>query len=243
MFRYIKRLFKYRELLVSLSLKDFKVRYKSAYLGFLWSILNPLFLMVVFSIVFSFVAKIQIEKYPIFLLVGLIPWTFFSLSLSNTTHSIIDNANLIKKINFPRAVIPLSIILANLYNFLLSQIVLFMFLLVANNKDAAPRFIPISISIDSRAIFRLYSLLTKTSLTRYRGWSDLSEISILTPWGVVIMPAFIVNPQSKSSFRRILLNIRLYLIFLRHFFRGTKQQIKLTNAFIIYLCMLRYYLF
>lgn len=128
MFHYLKTLFSYRYLLYNLTVKDLKVRYKTAILGFAWVILNPLVLMVILSVVFTMIIKIGIEKFPVFLLCGLLPWTFTSLSLLSVTTSIVDNSNLIKKVAFPRILIPFSTILANMVHFLLSVIVLFIFL-------------------------------------------------------------------------------------------------------------------
>jgi len=99
-------------------------------LGFFWSLLNPLLMMLVLFFVFSVIFRIQIEHFPIFLLAGILPWHFFSIVFADSTKTIIDNANLIKKIYFPREVLIISIILSNLVNFLLSLIVLFAFLLL-----------------------------------------------------------------------------------------------------------------
>lgn len=118
------------ELLFSLTLKELKVRYKNTVLGFVWSILNPLLLMTILSFVFLVIFKIGIEKYPAFLLCALLPWVFFSNSVFASATSIVDNANLIKKLSFTREAIPLSAILANLVHFLLALIVLFIFLLI-----------------------------------------------------------------------------------------------------------------
>lgn len=127
--RIFRDLYSHRELIYYLALKDLKVRYKSAALGFLWILLNPLLLMVIFTVVFSYIVKIKVDDYPVFLLTALFPWHFFSHALSTSTHSIIDNAQLVKKVYFPREVIPVAINLANLINFLLTLVVLFVFLI------------------------------------------------------------------------------------------------------------------
>ncbi len=125
----------YFELLVALAKKDLKVRYKSASLGFMWAILNPLLMMVVLSVIFSLVFKVKTEApYSVFVLCGLIPWTFFNFSLACATNSIVDNSNLVKKVYFPREIIPVSVILANLFNFCLSLIILFIFLIIFKIK-------------------------------------------------------------------------------------------------------------
>lgn len=130
MFSKFKELYEYRELLINLVIRELKVKYKNSALGFFWSLLNPLLMMLVFTFIFSFVFRAGVKNFPIFFLVGFLPWNFFSMSLSRGSGSIIDSANLIKKVYFPREIIPLSIIFANLVNFLLELVVLFVFLLV-----------------------------------------------------------------------------------------------------------------
>ncbi|MCM8770833.1 MAG: hypothetical protein NC936_03070, partial [Candidatus Omnitrophica bacterium] len=78
--KYLKNIFSYKELIFILAIKEFKIRYKSAVLGFSWTLLNPLLIMVIVSMVFALILKIQIEKFPIFLLTALIPWYFLSSS-------------------------------------------------------------------------------------------------------------------------------------------------------------------
>lgn len=127
----IREYLEYRELLLSLVTKELKVKYKNSVLGFLWSFVNPLLLMAVYTFIFSVVFKNKgIDNFPIFLLVGLLPWNFMSLSVGASVSSIVSNANLIKKVYFPREFLPVSSVLANLVNFLLELMVLFVFLLI-----------------------------------------------------------------------------------------------------------------
>lgn len=124
-------LYRYRMLVYNLVSRDLKSRYRNSVLGFVWSLLNPLGMMVVFTVVFSVLApNNQIENYPIFLLCGLLPWNFFTASIMTGTNSIVANGNLVKKVFFPREVLPLATVLANLVNFLLALVVLFAVLLI-----------------------------------------------------------------------------------------------------------------
>lgn len=120
----------YRYLLRNLVVRDLKARYKNSVLGILWSILNPMFLMLVFTIIFSVLANNQIRQYPIFVLVGLIPWNFFSGALTSGTISVTGNSALVKKVYFPRELLPTSALLSNLVNFLFAFLVLVVFLFV-----------------------------------------------------------------------------------------------------------------
>ncbi|HNW93141.1 MAG TPA: ABC transporter permease [bacterium] len=113
------------ELLVTLAFKELKVRYKSSWLGFLWSLVVPLSLMGVFIVIFRYVMRFDIT--PTFLLAALFPWTFFSLTISSVTGCFVDNGNLIKKVVFPRELLFASVVMANFINFCLSMLVLLCF--------------------------------------------------------------------------------------------------------------------
>lgn len=131
-------LWNYRELVRNLVTRDLKVRYKNSAFGFAWSLLNPLFMMVVLSVVFSLVFERSelVDNFPAFLIVGLIPWNFTSTSLGRGVNSVVENNHLIKKVFFPREVIPISVVLANFVHFLLAipvLLVILMFLGVMPN--------------------------------------------------------------------------------------------------------------
>lgn len=122
---HIREVWRYRELIRSLVVRDLKARYKGSVLGFMWSLLNPLGMMLVFTIVFTILLPNQIERFPVFLLSGLLPWNFFSGGVMMTTNSIVGSAGLVKKVYFPREALPIASVLSALVNFLLSLIVLF----------------------------------------------------------------------------------------------------------------------
>ncbi|MFH1202031.1 MAG: ABC transporter permease [Candidatus Omnitrophota bacterium] len=124
----IKEIFAHHELLLRLAYKEIKFRYKHPILGILWALIVPLAIILVFKIVFSLIIKIPlIEGYPffVFLATAVFPWNFFQLSVSGCTLSIQENSNLIKKVYFPREIIPISIIVANFINFVITFIVIF----------------------------------------------------------------------------------------------------------------------
>jgi ABC-type polysaccharide/polyol phosphate export permease len=114
--------FRYRELIWALALKELKIRYKRSVLGFMWALLNPAFMMLVLTLVFSSIMKLPIPHYAIFLLSVLLPWTFFSQSLSYAVEAIVSNGDLIKKVAVPKLVFPMAAIVSNLINLLLSLI-------------------------------------------------------------------------------------------------------------------------
>ena len=124
-----KELYQYRELLKTNIKKDIRGKYKGSFLGVLWSFVNPLLQVVVYAIVFPYILKIQMENYLIFLICGIIPWTWFTTSLTQATSCITNNANLIKKVYFPRSIIPISVVTSGLINFLISCIVILLFVI------------------------------------------------------------------------------------------------------------------
>jgi lipopolysaccharide transport system permease protein len=116
----LRELWSYRELIRNLVLRDLRVRYKGSALGYLWTQLAPLLMMLVFWFVFSVLQPVGLPMFPVFLLVGLLPWNFCSEAVNGGTRSVLDNANLIKKVFFPREVLPLVSVLSSLLNFILS---------------------------------------------------------------------------------------------------------------------------
>jgi lipopolysaccharide transport system permease protein len=122
----LRALWEYRELLYFLTWRDIKVRYKQTVLGAAWAIIQPFFTMVVFSLFFGKLAKMPSDDipYPIFSYAALVPWTFFANGLSQSSTSLVASANLIKKVYFPRLVVPLSSVISGAVDFVLAFVVL-----------------------------------------------------------------------------------------------------------------------
>ncbi len=120
----LANVWRYRELLGNLTRKELKVKYKNSVLGFVWTLLNPALYLVVFSVVFAEVLRVQVPYYAIFFLSGLLVWNFFSTSLGSGTGSITMNAQLVQKVWFPREILPLAAIGAAIVHFFLQTTVL-----------------------------------------------------------------------------------------------------------------------
>lgn len=126
-----RELVQYRFLLRNLVVRDLKVRYKNSILGVLWSLLNPLMMMLVYTVLFTIlIPNDDIRHYPVFILVALIPWNFLSGSIIGGTNSVTSNGPLIKKVYFPRILLPVSAVASSLVNFLLACLVLLLFIYV-----------------------------------------------------------------------------------------------------------------
>ncbi|BAU11453.1 ABC-2 type transporter superfamily protein [Leptolyngbya sp. NIES-3755] len=125
--QYWRDLWQYRELFYFLSWRDILVRYKQTAIGIAWAIIRPFLTMIVFTVIFSNLAKLPTQgttPYPILVLAGLLPWQFFASSLAQTSNSLVSNANLISKIYFPRLIVPASAIVVNFVDFLVSGLLL-----------------------------------------------------------------------------------------------------------------------
>ena len=131
----LKEIYRYRHLIVTLVFRELAERYKRAAIGFLWALVEPLGFMIIYMVVFSFIVRLNIPDYPIFLLCGLLPWIYFSKSLTYCTESIMKDSNLVKKIYFPREILPISSVFARFINFIISLLLLVIFLLFFRNLN------------------------------------------------------------------------------------------------------------
>lgn len=125
--RYWRDLWKYRELFLFLAWRDILVRYKQTAIGIAWSVLRPFLTMIVFTVVFGTLAKLPSNgvPYPIMVYAAMLPWQFFANSLSESSNSLIDNANLLTKVYFPRLIVPAGSVIVALVDFFISLVILF----------------------------------------------------------------------------------------------------------------------
>ena len=150
----LHELWAYRELIYSFTMRDVKLRYKQTALGVLWAIIQPLFMMIIFTVFFGGLAKIPSEgvPYPLFVLAALLPWTLFAEGLTRSTTSMVTNANIMTKVYFPRLIMPLSSITSPLVDFAVSLAILFIMM-------AYYGFVP-TINIVFLPLFLLLALAT-----------------------------------------------------------------------------------
>lgn len=126
----LAQVWSHRELLLNLIRKELKVKYKNSILGFVWSLLNPVLYLVVFSVVFGLILGSNLEAFPLYLLSGLVAWNFFSAAVNQGTASVVANGALVTKVSFPREILPLAAVGAALFHFFLQSLVLIAALLV-----------------------------------------------------------------------------------------------------------------
>lgn len=200
MWRRLRDLLSYREVLVNLVRKEVKVKYTSSALGTAWSMLNPLLYLAVFTLVFDVVLASGIPDFPVYLLSGLLAWNLFAGSLSLATRSVVDNANLVKKVYFPREILPLASVGATVVDFALQAIVLVVFM-------GALRFpfVGVNLALLPLALFALLVFTSAVSFwvaalnVRYRDTQHLLTLALLTWFWLtpIVYPSALV--QEKLS--------------------------------------------
>ena len=205
----------FRQLIGLLVARELKVRYKRSVLGLLWTMLNPLVLMVVYTVVFTTIMPTTQKNFAIFLLAGLLPWIFFSGALLQGLTSVLTNQDLIRKVRVPQAVFPLSVVASNLVNFGLSLAPLFLLMAVAGQPfTSALLFLPVAtllITLFTSGVTLLLSSFT----VFFRDVRHLTEVGLqvlfyLTPvlygfeqlqgrsawWFDIFRTALSINPLS-----------------------------------------------
>lgn len=137
---FFKVIYKYREYLKQSVARDLRKRYKRSFLGYFWSMLNPLCMMIILTVVFSNLMRSNLEAYAVFLFAGQLPFTFFQTSIGSSLDSIANNMNLMKQVPVPKYIFPLAIVFSNLADFLLTIIPLFLVMFVMNVSFKASIF-------------------------------------------------------------------------------------------------------
>lgn len=201
MFRNLRELYQYRGLLLSLTQRELKARYRNSVLGFFWTFLNPMLQMAVYTLLFSVYMRQKMEAYTYFIFVGLLPWIWFSSSLIAGSSAISDRRDLLTKVRFPAQVLPATVVVTNLINFLLSlplMIVLGMFFgrFPTWHLIAFPAVVLAQLCV-TLAIAYLVSALNVT-------FRDLQQIvsNLLTLW-FFVTPIFYQSTTIPERFRTV----------------------------------------
>jgi len=178
----LRELWHYRELFYFFTWRDVKVKYKQAALGILWAILQPLIMMVMFTLIFSKALKVSSDgiPYPVFALSGLLIWNIFSNGLLNSANSMVTNANIIKKIYFPRLIIPMSAILTALVDFFFALIIYTLVLIYYHQSVSILKlllYLPLGITITIITTFGLGTFLAALNV-KFRDFQYLLPFMI-----------------------------------------------------------------
>jgi lipopolysaccharide transport system permease protein len=201
LFRNLANLVRYRGLIQSLVARDLKARYRGSVLGFVWSFVNPLLLLLIYSFVFTRIMPNQtqgIQPYALFMFCGILPWTWFSSSLSEAAGSLIAGGNLIKKVLFPAEVLPIVSVLTNMVHFFLGLPILIAFLVVYKHPPDPWDLIWFPIAVLVQLLFTCALALVVAALAVH--FRDIRDIlaNVLTLWFFatpIIYPWFQPNVQ------------------------------------------------
>lgn len=199
----LKELWEYREMVFNLVKRDLRGRYKGSVLGFFWMFLNPLLQLAVYNIVFSTIMRMGIEKFYLFMFVAFVPWLFFSTCLSAGTSVIFAQQDMVKKIYFPRQVLPLAFTLSQFVNMLLSFLVIFVVVAcsgVTINPAALVCLVPVMLIEFVLALGTTYLV---SALTVY--FRDLEHImGILSMAWMYLTPVIYPMEMVPEAYRRLL---------------------------------------
>jgi ABC-2 type transport system permease protein len=196
----ISDIWRYRELLVGLVRKELKVKYKNSTLGFLWSLVNPLLYLVVYTIAFQVILRAGIPQFPIFLLSGLLVWNLFSAGLAAGTTSIVVNAGLVKKVWFPREILVLASIGAALVHFFLQAAVLLVFILVVQHPVAWAYFPLMFFALAVILLFTAAVAILLSSINVYlRDTQHFLDLALLAWFWLtpIVYPFMVVGNRAK----------------------------------------------
>lgn len=182
----LKEVWQYRNMIGNLVKKDLTGRYKGSVLGFLWTLINPLFQLIIYTVLFTIILPTEIDNYAIFLFVALVPWLFCSTSILVGAECVMQNSGLVQKIYFPRIVLPIISVTSNFVNMLLTFIIVFASLFVTG-VGVTPVVILLPIVMIIEYLFVLGLVILFSSLTVY--FRDLSHIL-----GIVVMGWMYLTP-------------------------------------------------
>jgi ABC-type polysaccharide/polyol phosphate export permease len=222
----LRTLFRYRLLIQSLVGRELKARYRGSILGFFWSFVNPLLLLVTYTLVFTVILpgrhSPELEPYFLFFFCGILPWTWFSSSLLESAGVLIAGGNLIKKVLFPAEVLPVVTVVSNLVHFLLGLPILLAFLLVGGKLKATALLLPIPLAI--QFVLTLGLALFLSALTVH--FRDLSNLlgHVLHLWffATPVLYSLAEVPERMRAYLR--LNPMAYVL-------GAYQQILFAGDF------------
>ena len=204
----LARLVRYRGLIQSLVARELKARYRGSVLGFFWSFINPLLLLLVYSFVFKYVLPARFEgitHYELFLFCGILPWTWFSTSLLESAGILISGGNLIKKVLFPAEILPIVTVLANMVHFFFGLPILIAFLLYFDAPITPLELLWFPVAVAVQLIFTLGCALILSALTVH--FRDIRDIlgHLLTIW-FFATPVIYPYQQMTEHWQQGLLN-------------------------------------
>ena len=220
MIKKVKEILKYRQLIGTLVVRELKARYRGTVLGFLWSFINPLMMLLVYSVVFGLFLRSGPQRvegvdiagfnYSIFLFTGLLPWIWFNTSVLEASQVLFTHGNLIKKIKFPVEVLPIMTVTSNMIHFLLGlPILVLCIILLSSGITITPWVLLLPVAILLQYIFTLgFSLIMSALTVHFKDLKDImTNLLILWFFGTPIIYPLATDVVQKHDWARIILNL------------------------------------
>jgi ABC-type polysaccharide/polyol phosphate export permease len=151
----LRELYRYRDLVAQLVIRDLKIRYKNSVLGFFWSLLNPLVQVAIITVVIKFVLRVQLDNYSAYVLAAFLPWMFFQMSLLDASDSVLKHHDLLKKVYFPREALPVSLVISNFIHLVLAFVVFFVYLVTIPRAPILPTVLLLPVLMAIQFTFNL----------------------------------------------------------------------------------------
>ena len=244
----LTEIYKYRQMIFSLVRKELRGRYKGSVLGFLWTFINPLMQLIIYTVVFSVIMKSSIDNFYLFLFVGLIPWIFFATSLTGGAGCILSQKDMVNKIYFPREVLPIAYVTSSFVNMLYTFIVFFAVLFLSGYGVNGQALIFLPIVMLTEYVFALAIGLLASGVTVY--FRDMEHLlGILSMAWMYLSPIFFPMELIPDTVRSIYLAnpmtpiIEAYhaILYYKHMPQGNGLYITLGIS--LFLLLISFYLF
>lgn len=215
----VKEIYAYRDMIANLVKRDLRGKYKGSTLGFLWTLINPLCQIIIYTIVFSIIVRNNLENFYVYMIVGMIPWLFFDMSLRNGSGCIRYQGDMVKKIYFPREVLPITCVTSNFVNMLLCFIIVFAVLFISGTGVNVVALIYLPLVMVIEYIMTLgFTLIVAAGTVYFRdleyvvtivlmGWIYLTPIMYSFDFlPDILKPIFRLNPMTGviESYHKIL---------------------------------------
>ncbi len=224
-------LLEYRQLIRSLVAKDLKLKYRGSVLGFMWSLVNPLMMLAVYTLAFTYILRANTEGFVFRLLIAILAWSFFAGSLTMSTGAIVDNAGLLKSVLFPRVVLPVASVMFNFAQYVLTTVVLVPVMLVIYHVPVTPHVLLYPVFLALQVIFTIgLALALAATAAHLRDTRHLLEIALsVLFWTTPIVYSFAQVPERMRPL--LLLSpmspfiVAYHRVFYDHAWPGTETTI------------------
>ena len=200
--RTLVAMFSYRELLKNLVLKDLKLKYRGSVLGFVWSLVTPLLMIVVYTVAFTYILRMPVQGFVFYVMLGILAWTFFVNSATMATGAIVENAGLVKSVFFPRAILPVATVLFNLTQYLLTVLVFLPLMVLLYRVPLGPQMLLFPVFLGLQLLFTIgVALILSTGTAYFRDIRHFLDVALAALFWVtpIVYQADRLSPRARAA--------------------------------------------